>query len=247
MTHGLRSTRLSVGTVLLVVFIFVSSGPFGVEEIVAATGPGLALVLLLVIPLVWGVPLALLCTELTSAIPDEGGAFVWVERGLGSFWAFQSGWWSTLSGLIDTAIYVVLAVTYANNWLGQPAMGRWLMSLGVIAVFTTLNLRGLRSMALSSATLAVVILLPCVAMTVLGFAAWQQNPFVPFLATEGSTGQSLALGLTVAIWFYSGYESMSTMAGEVAEVRAWPSAERCAASASSRSRLCSCSARTVRR
>jgi amino acid transporter len=37
------------------------------------------------------------------------------------------------------------------------------------------------------------------------------------LATGQSLGASLGLGLTVAIWFYSGYDSMSTMAGEVAE------------------------------
>jgi len=217
MTPPLGKTRLSVGTILLVVFILVSAGPFGVEELVVGAGPGMALLLLLVVPVVWGIPLALLCTELASAIPDEGGAYVWVERGLGRFWAFQSGWWGTISGLIDTAIYAVLAAGYANSWLGQPPVVRWLMALLVIAVFTVTNLRGLRSMALSSATFAVVILAPCTLLALLGVVEWQQNPFVPLLHPERSTAAGLGAGLTVAIWFYSGYESMSTMAGEVAE------------------------------
>jgi amino acid transporter len=213
----LHTTRLSLGTIFLVVFVLVSAGPFGVEEMVSATGPGTALLLILVIPLVWGVPLALVCTELASAIPEEGGAYAWVERGLGPFWAFQAGWWSSLSGVVDTAVYVVLAVTYANSWLGQPPLVAWLMSVGVITFFAALNLRGLRLMALSSAGFAVVILVPCVVLTALGLAAWEQNPFAPMLRPGASTAASLGAGLTIAIWFYSGYESMSTMAGEVAE------------------------------
>ena len=219
MTAPLETTRLSVGTIFLVVFVLVSSGPFGVEEMVSATGPGMALLLILAIPLVWGAPLALVCTELASAIPDEGGAYVWVERGLGRFWAFQAGWWSSLSGVVDTALYVVLAVTYANTWFGQPPLVTWLMSVAVIAIFAALNIRSIRSMALSSAVFAVIILLPCVVMTVLGLAAWRVNPFVPVLRPDQSAAASMGLGLTVAIWFYSGYESMSTMAGEVAEPR----------------------------
>jgi len=217
MRDELKTTRLSLGTLFLVVFVLVSAGPFGVEEMVSATGPGMALLLILAIPLVWGAPLALVCTELASAIPEEGGAYVWVERALGRFWAFQAGWWSSLSGVVDTALYVVLAVTYANAWLGLPPLGAWLVSVGIIAFFAVLNVRGLRLMAVSSAAFAVVILLPCVAITVLGLAAWQQNPFSPLLRPDQPAAASLGLGLTIAIWFYSGYESMSTMAGEVAE------------------------------
>ena len=213
----LKTTRLSLGTIFLVVFVLTSAGPFGVEEMVSASGPGLTLTLLLVIPIVWGAPLALICTELASAIPEEGGAYAWVERALGPFWAFQAGWWSSLSGVVDTSLYVVLAVTYANRWLDQTPVVMWMMSVAVIAFFAALNVRGLRLMALSSAGFAVVILVPCVLMTVLGIAAWQQDPFAPFMRTDQTEAASIGIGLTMAIWFYSGYESMSTMAGEVAE------------------------------
>jgi amino acid transporter len=215
--HQLKTTRLSLGTIFLVVFVLTSAGPFGVEEMVSGTGPGLALALILVIPVVWGAPLALICTELASAIPAEGGAYAWVDRVLGPFWAFQAGWWASLSSVVDTSLYVVLAVTYANGWLGQPPLGTWLMSAAVIALFAALNVRGLRLMALSSAGFAIMILVPCVLLTVLGIADWQHDPFAPFLRSDRPTAASLGAGLTIAIWFYSGYESMSTMAGEVAD------------------------------
>lgn len=196
-----------------------SSGPFGVEEMVSTSGPGLTLLLILLVPIVWGIPLALICTELASAIPDEGGAYVWVERGLGPFWAFQSGWWSTLSGLVDTALYAVLAAAYANTWLGWPVLGQWLLSVGVIATFAALNVLSFRSMALSSVAFALVILAPCAVLTVLGIASWDSSPWAPLTVPGQSVGTGVGLGLTVAIWFYSGYESMSTMAGEVADPR----------------------------
>jgi amino acid transporter len=195
----------------------VSSGPFGVEEMVSASGPGMALLLILVIPLVWGAPMGMICAELGSALPQEGGYYVWIERGLGRFWAFQSGWWLTLSGTLDTALYVVLAVTYANAWLGLSPLGQWLLSATIIAVFAALNVRSLASMALSSVAFSLVILVPTVALAVLGFAQWRTNPFVPLTPPDASTFGSLGLGLAVAIWFYSGYESISTMAGEIDE------------------------------
>jgi amino acid transporter len=217
MKGQLKTTRLSLGTIFLTVFVLTSAGPFGVEEMVSATGPGLALVLILGTPLVWGAPLALVCAEMASAIPEEGGAYAWVERALGPFWAFQAGWWSSVSGLVDTALYVVLAVTYANGWLALPQGLTWVMSFAIIVFFAALNVRGLRVMAVSSAGFAIVILVPCVALTVLGLSAWEHDPFAPFLRPDQPVATSLGLGLTVAIWFYSGYESMSTMAGEVAE------------------------------
>jgi amino acid transporter len=93
------------------------------------------------------------------------------------------------------------------------------MSVAVIAVFAGLNVRSLRGAALSSAAFALLILVPCALLTIVGLARWQQNPFAP-LHPEGTTlFGSMGVGLGVALWFYSGYESVSTMAGEIEEPR----------------------------
>jgi amino acid transporter len=91
------------------------------------------------------------------------------------------------------------------------------MSVAIIALFAALNVRSLASMALSSAGFALLILVPCVLLTVLGLGSWRSNPFVPLTPPGETLASSLGLGLTVAIWFYSGYESLSTMAGEIDE------------------------------
>ena len=77
-----------------VVFFNVSGGPYGIEDTVGVFGPGLVLLLLLLTPLVWSLPVCLAMAELASALPEEGGYVAWVRRAFGPFWGFQAGWWS---------------------------------------------------------------------------------------------------------------------------------------------------------
>ena len=53
-----------------VVFFNVSGGPYGIEDTVGVFGPGLVLLLLLLTPLVWSLPVCLAMAELASALPE---------------------------------------------------------------------------------------------------------------------------------------------------------------------------------
>src|SRR5690349_22425427 len=82
-------------TTLPLVFILyfsTSGGAFTTETLVASVGPGMALLILLLVPLVYSIPEVLLVGELASILPEEGGYFRWVQRAFGPFWAFQNGW-----------------------------------------------------------------------------------------------------------------------------------------------------------
>jgi len=85
----------------------------------------------------------------------------------------------------------------------------------LIAVFAYTNIRGLNIIALSSVVFTVVIVAPFLVEIVLGFAHWHGVPWRPILPPGQSLGGSLNLGLAVGVWMYSGYDSMSTIAGEV--------------------------------
>ena len=63
-----------------IAFFNVSGGPYGIEDTVPALGPGLTLVLLLVTPVFWSLPVALAMSELAAALPDEGGYVTWTRR-----------------------------------------------------------------------------------------------------------------------------------------------------------------------
>lgn len=64
---------------VLLIFYGVSGGPFGVEPVVAAGGPLLALLGFLFLPLVWSIPEAMVTAELSTTFPEASGCVAWVR------------------------------------------------------------------------------------------------------------------------------------------------------------------------
>src|SRR5258708_2574072 len=86
-------------------YFMVSGGPYGLEDLIAATGYGLGILILLLVPILWAIPTALMVGELASSIPDNGGFYVWVKRALGNFWGFQEAWQTLASSIFDMGLY----------------------------------------------------------------------------------------------------------------------------------------------
>ena len=219
-TDTAHRTRVPLFSAFFMIYIFVSGGSFGIEEMVASSGPGLTLLLLLALPVIWALPMALVASELGSAIPDSGGFYVWTRRALGDFWGFQAGWWWSLALLVDTSLYIVLSATYLQNQIGFSDELYYAICWSVIAVCTVVNVLGIKVVAIGSSLFAILIISPILVLAVVGLANWQFNPFTPMtppgtdlLGTDGA----LVVGLSIGMWFYSGYESMSTLAGEIEE------------------------------
>src|SRR2546429_9511559 len=146
-----RSSTLTLGPLVAVMYFTVSGGPFGLEGLVGSVGPGVALLLLVLTPLVFSVPETLLIGELASMLPAEGGYYVWVKRAFGRFWGFWNGWLSWVYSLIDMAIYPVLFLQYIRFfalWLG--GLEGWLVALVLIWTATWLKLRCTRAVMTNS-------------------------------------------------------------------------------------------------
>ena len=77
---------------VFVMYAYATGGPFGLEDMVTTSGPGLTLLYQLFIPFFWCIPVSLVAAELTTAIPVEGGSYRWVRAAFGDFWGFQAGW-----------------------------------------------------------------------------------------------------------------------------------------------------------
>src|SRR3954463_12811324 len=105
----------AIGTLGLVFVLFFSTsgGPYTTETLIHSVGPGLGLLILALVPLIWSTPEALIVGELASMLPEEGGYYRWVDRAFGRFWAFQNGWLTWVYSLVDMAIYPVLFNQYA--------------------------------------------------------------------------------------------------------------------------------------
>ena len=200
------------------IYIYASAGAFSIEEMVSSSGPGLTILLLILLPIVWSLPMALVASELGSALPGEGGFYMWVRRALGDFWGFQAGWWWALSIFVDCSLYVVLTVSYLQSWFGFDQPTYYLVCWGIIAACAAVNIIGVKLVAASSTLFTLIIVAPFLALSIVGFAQWQHNPLLPMTVPGapllGADGV-IALGLVVGVWMYSGYESISTLSGEI--------------------------------
>jgi amino acid transporter len=214
-SEGLRRVPMRVWVAVFVVFSFVCSGGFGIEDMVSGSGPGFALLLLLVLPFVWGLPQALVCSELGSALPEDGGLYRWSRRANGEFMGFQTGWWWVLSIFVDSAVYIALTCDYMQNWFGFNDWVRWGIAVALIAIFAYINIRGITLAASVLVVFQIIVFIPFAALAVIGIANWHHNPFSVMLLPGNSLLGGVGVALSVGIWMYSGFESLSTMAGEI--------------------------------
>lgn len=89
MLNGIRNVplrrTLTTLPLVFVLFFTVSGGAYSTETLVTETGPGIALLILVLVPLVWSLPEVLIVGELASMLPEEGGYYAWVRRAFGPF------------------------------------------------------------------------------------------------------------------------------------------------------------------
>jgi amino acid transporter len=222
--HGLKQHEMTTSTVVFMIFCLCAAGCYGIEEMIPQAGPGLTLVMLIVLPFLWSTPMGLVAAELGSALPQEGGYYKWVQRACGEFWGFQAGWWRTISVYFDNTLYVVLAGSYLGSVLQLTGLEEYLFKASIVIIFTYINIRGIRDVGAVSSLISILVLAAFALVAAVGFAQWQTNPFVPFIPPDQSLLQSIGYGLAIGMWVYSGYESMSTVAGELKDPQVIPRA-----------------------
>ncbi len=225
--------RLTLWPLIATIFFCVSGGPFGLEPVMQS-GAWIALLLILVTPIIWAVPVVLMTAELTSAIPEEGGYYIWVLRALGPFPAFLCAWWSWIYSWLDAAIQPTLFFAYLNglvtiaahsSGLEVHAWIKWLVGLLLIGPSTVLNIRGTRSVGHTAFVLGIALLIPFALMIGLGFPHALAHPPHDTFEHGRYAQQTIGAGLFLVMWNYLGWDSMSTIAGEVRHPRsAFPKA-----------------------
>src|SRR5580704_9148583 len=197
-------------------FSYTTGGPFGLEDMVTTSGPGMTLIYLLVLPLFWCIPVSLVAAELTTAMPVEGGFYRWVRAGFGDFWGFLAGWWNWCASFLLGGAYAVLFTDYLGFYFPQLiGWKHYLVSVAMVAVITYINVRGIELVGKVATGLEIFILLPVVVLCVAGLAKWRHNPFSPVIPPHQPMFHVFGVGLALGLWLYSGYEQLSTVAEEV--------------------------------
>lgn len=215
-TRTSRPTGLRLFPLVAAIYFMVSGGPYGLEDIIGMAGFGRALLLLAIVPVLWSLPTALMVGELASAIPDEGGFYVWAHRALGRFWGFEVAWLSLASSVFDMAIYPTTVSLYLARVFPELNHGHraLMLKLAIVLIATLWNLRGAVSVGHGSVRMMAISLSPFAVMLVI--ALWRIAHGGLHLAAGPQTlTYDLGGALSVAMWNYMGWDNASTIAQEV--------------------------------
>jgi amino acid transporter len=204
---------MTVLPMIAATYFMVAGGPYGLEEIVQKTGYGATLLILLLTPLLWSLPTALMVSELATAIPEEGGFYVWVRRGMGRFMGYQEVWLTLTGSVFEMALYPNLFVGYLGRlapWLVEGNRGL-AIGFAMIVLCTVWNLAGVRAMGEGSVALNVALLAPFAVLIVIALAHGSRDAATAAPLREAD----LLGGVLIAMWNYMGWDNLSTIAGEV--------------------------------
>ncbi|MGH7916526.1 MAG: APC family permease, partial [Candidatus Binataceae bacterium] len=154
---GLRPGLSLFDSVTIVAGSMIGSGIFIVSaDIVREVGSPAGLLAVWVVSGLMTIAGALAYGELAAMMPRAGGQYVFMREAYGGLWAFSYGW--TLLLVIQTGTIAAVAVAFARFagvlwpslgarlWFGYAGVGlsgERLGAIGVIALLTAVNLRGL--------------------------------------------------------------------------------------------------------
>jgi len=200
---------------------------------VGLSGPGMALILMVVTPLLFSIPNMLMVREMNSLMPHEGGYYHWVKQAFGPFAGFLAGWMNWVVSWVDVSIYPVWAAMYLSFFIPQldegltigslslsPALLQWIVAVIIIWLISALQVRGARFSGLFANWLGLVMIIPLVLMSGVGIYNWIQSgqtlqiPLLPQgqSPTINALFTSFSTGLFVAMWNFMGWE-LPTVAG----------------------------------
>jgi amino acid transporter len=206
---------MTVVPMIAATYFMVAGGPYGLEDIVQKTGYAATLLILLITPLVWSIPTAMMVSELATSIPEEGGFYVWVRRGLGPLMGYQETWLTMAGSVFEMALYPNLFVAYIGRFAPNMVVGHRGLALGfaMIAVCALWNVIGSRAVGDGSVLLNIALLAPFALLAVI--AVSHPHSSARSLGAIPLRHADFLGGILIAMWNYMGWDNLSTIAGEV--------------------------------
>lgn len=189
---------------------------------------------------------ALSYAELGAAIPESGGEYAYLRRGLGPVWGFLFGWMHSIVGrpasaasiaaglvrflsfllpVITTPLFTVhIAIPDLTGWIRPYDFTfTWAQPLAVfwLLVMTAVNYLGVRVGGAVQVFLTVIKIISVLLVIGVAFLAptpapHALDPFRPSTMNAGLLSAFLA-ALAAALWAYDGWEDLNLVGAEVAE------------------------------
>lgn len=207
--------KIGIPTMLFLIFSFCCGGAFGVEDMIYSGGPGVAILLLALLPFVWALPQAMTAAELGSAIPYTGGFYKWNQVALGEFWGFSAGIGRVIAQYLEMPGYILLASGYIASLVTVDGAVAYIIKAAIIIIFCLINLRGIKEVGWIATVISIAVLVAFACITFVGFThVTNPEPLQPFYNPDEGFIWSIGGCLAVGMWMYSGFTSVSTLAGD---------------------------------
>jgi len=184
---------------------------FSMGVIALYSGSALPMVMLLGSVPLWLVGLTY--AELGSSIPEAGGAYYYVRRGLGDGLGFMAGWLLNLDQIIMIAYGAVSFVGYLGVLVDVLHVWPYnlITSLAVIYTLMFLNIIGIKPSARFNLALVIVDLAGIATLISLGTYTLTH---IPHHLTTSLNAALPMVGLTYALRGYIGIDVIAQSAGE---------------------------------
>lgn len=162
---------------------------------------------------------ALSVAELAAAMPEAGGAVVYLREAYGPAWGWLYGWANGI--LINPASIAAIAVGFAGyvgHFAPLSAAGVKLVAIASILALTGLNVRGVRAGALTQDALTFLKVATVVGLIALGFIL--PGGDVANLQPVWPAGHAHLVGrfgvaMLAVLWAYDGWIEVTFVGGEV--------------------------------
>ena len=217
--HGgslLRALGLS-DTLALVVGTIIGSGVFLVPaDIARSVHSSAAMLAVWIVGGIFTLLGAMSLAELGAAIPHAGGVYTFIGRAFGPLAGFLCGWMLFTVGTSGSIATLAAAIPiYVGGFEPlSPAAGKGL-GLAAIAVFTAVNIVGVRSGARLQNALTVLKVGGLLAMVTAVFLL-PSPPRPAGGAVPGPAGAAaFGTALVAVLWAYEGWHDVSFAAGEM--------------------------------
>lgn len=208
-------------TTVSAMFVIYCGGPYGIEEVVAQSGPTLAIFGLLFMAVFWGIPGVLQNSELISAIPMEGGVYQWYKKSWGDYWGFQLGWLEWLTWMFDAALYPTLLAEYfvIFIWPEAPVSVSWGLTLSMIWLTVIVNLRGVELVGPLFNVLTWLQIIPVILFVYYGVGLIDLDVYTSLhLPPQTDLTTAVVFALIFGVWNFSGYSGLASAADEIEDI-----------------------------
>ncbi|MFI6497474.1 amino acid permease [Nonomuraea typhae] len=218
-TPGAGGLGLGSATALIIGNV-VGTGIFLLPASLAAFGT--VSILAMGVVTLGAIAMAVVFGKLGERIPAGGGPYAYARDAFGEFAGFWNAWSFWLTAWIGNAAIAVAWVGYVQyfaqqvfglDWTGTPAA----VLIGLVGIWipALVNLMGARNMALFQLVTTILKFAPLMFVGVVGLFFVQAANFGPFNATDGNWVGAISMAGAVALFIYSGVESVSIAAEKI--------------------------------